>query len=617
MVDSPAPTEPAPSGAAETRVPFTRPATVVDAFRRLATETRYGYTLLDNTLKPTRYSYQELWKAAEARGRALLGMGLKRGDRVAMILSQPEDFVITFHGALVAGLVPVPMYPPLAFGKLDAYTESAVNILTAAGASLIISDKMLANILWQVVPRVKSVRDLITVEKLPGAALYEGDLPGVGPEDLAFLQFTSGSTAAPKGVMVTHGNLIANTWAIAHEGLKLDRARDVGISWLPLYHDMGLIGFVIVPLMEGMDIVILPTLAFVRKPNIWMQAMHDYKGTVSFGPNFAFALASKRAGEKEKSTWDLSRVRSIGCGAEPIHPQVIRDFVDTFAACGLRSDVVMPAYGMAEATLAMTFAGLSRPLGTLDADPEQFRAAREVAPPPDEGPPLTFVSCGQPFEGHSVAIMDADDNLLPEDVEGEIVFAGPSVTTGYWQNPEATAESFRGGWLHTGDLGFLHDGAVYITGRSKDLIILHGRNHHPQTIEWAVQDVEGVRRGNVVAFSRPGTESEELVIVVEAKPDAPAGLADRIKAAVAEAVSLKVVDVVALEPGQLPKTSSGKLQRRKTRDQYIAGVLGGDGVRTLGSTGEKLTVARHVAKSWLGRATHVAGKVFNSNAPKE
>ena len=421
-----------------------------------------------------------------------------------------------------------------------------------------------------------------------------------------------GSTAAPKGVMVTHGSLVANCWSIATEGMNLELGSDVAVSWLPLYHDMGLIGFVITPLFKATDVVFIPTLTFVKRPNVWLQTLHDFKGTLSFGPNFAFALATKRAGEKELSTWDLSRVRLIGCGAEPIHAQTMHDFSEKFARCGLRPGVPMPAYGMAEATLAMSFhEKLAPELDVCILDAEAFRAEGRVVDPADDALALAFVGCGRPFREHALGIMDADGNLLPELREGEIVFRGPSLTPGYWQNPEATAEVFRpDGWLRTGDLGFLRNGNIYITGRSKDLIILNGRNHHPQTIEWAVAEIDGVRKGNVVAFSRPGADSEELVIVAETRPEPPANLAETIQAAVADQLSLKVAQVILLGAGQLPKTSSGKLQRRKTREQYMRGELGGEGVRTLGATGEKLTVAKHLAKSLFGRATHAASKVF-------
>jgi fatty-acyl-CoA synthase len=587
------------------------PETVIDGFARLSRLSDRGYTFVDGAGKATTLGFAEFWAASERRARRLLGTGLQPGDRVAVVLSQPQDFIVSFLGALIARLVPVPMYPPLSFGKLDAYVDAAVGIMQAAGARLLLTDGQLASVLWQVVPRVSTIRDLYTVDRLDKVEPASGELPTVTGADLAFLQFTSGSTSAPKGVMVTHANLVANTWEIAHR-IGLDE-RDTVVSWLPLYHDMGLIGMVITPLMVGARAVFIPTLTFVKRPNSWMQAMHDWRGSVSFAPNFAFALAGKRAGEKELSSWDLSCVRLLGCGAEPIHAGVIEEFERRLAPAGLARGTSMAAYGMAEATLAMAFSPIQTPITALHVDAEAFRATGTVLPPGDDAVALPFVNCGKPFRGHELRAMSTDGALLGDGVEGEIVHRGASVTPGYWENREATAENYRDGWLHTGDLGFTLDGDVFITGRSKDLIILNGRNHHPQSIEWAVQEVDGVRKGNVVCFSRPGPDTEELVVVCETRPGTGPEVQDAVVRTVADALSLKVADVVLLAPGQLPKTSSGKVQRRKTREQYLRGELGTEGVRTMGAAGEGLTVARHFARSLWGRASHTVGRAFSRN----
>ena len=593
------------------------PSTIVEALRRCAVYEQYGFTFLDNSLKPHRYSFKQVWAASEARARLLMARGYHRGDRVALVLANPEDFVITFYGCLIAGLVPVPMFPPLSFGKLDAWADSAVGIMQVAGASLLITDKQLSTVLWQVMPRVKTLRDLLTVDRLADVAPSTAALPQVTGADIAFLQFTSGSTSAPKGVMVTQASLMANCFAISSEGMGLTPGNEVGVSWLPLYHDMGLIGFVITPLIAAVDIVFIPTLAFVKRPNVWMQVMHDYKATLSFGPNFAYALAGKRAGPKELASWNLGSVRMLGCGAEPINALVMDEFVTTFAGCGMHPGAIMPAYGMAEATLAMSFRKPLQPLLVLTIDAETFRATGTVAVPKDDEVTLSFVSCGKAFREHELGIIDTDGKLLPEGTEGEIVFRGPSVTAGYYKNPEATAACFQDGWLRSGDLGFLQDGEVYISGRCKDLIILNGRNHHPQTIEWAVAELDGVRRGNVVAFSRPGRESEELIVVCETKTDAQADIGERVKQAVSEQLSLKVTEVVTLKAGQLPKTSSGKLQRRKTREMFLSGELGGQGDRTFGASAEKLTVARHVVRSLFGRVTHLTTRALGGRAAED
>lgn len=590
----------------------TCPETVVAALKRLSAVEDYGHTFYDNAAKPTFTSFATLNRTVEARARRLMGLGLKRGERVGMVLAQPMDFVVSFFACLYAGLVPVPMYPPLSFGKLDAWADGALGILQNAEASLLLTDAQLQAVLWQVVPKAKTLKDLLTVEKLDQKPAADGPLPVVGADDLCFLQYTSGSTSAPKGVMVTHGNLAANAWVVAKEGMNLTEWTDKCVCWLPLYHDMGLIGFVVTPMFVGAQSIFVPTLLFVKRPNIWMKVMSDQKAHHSFGPNFAFALAARKATDEDLAQWDLSNVRVLGCGAEPIHADTMALFEARMSKAGIRPGTVMPAYGMAEATLAMTFHERNAPLKVKTLDGEIFRSEGRVVAPQDDEVVLGFVSCGKTFSGHAVGVSDADGNLLGEDQEGELLFRGPSVTQGYWRNPEATEECFRAdGWLRTGDLGFIHDGEVYITGRCKDLIILNGRNHHPTTIEWAVGEVDGVRKGNVVAFSVPGEESEVLVLVCETRPNPPEGTAEAVAAAVAEQLSLKVHEVVLLAAGQLPKTSSGKLQRRKTRQQYLSGELGTQGDRTLGSSGEKLTVARHMARSLWGRAAHTAGKLFS------
>ncbi len=589
------------------------PATVVDALRRVASLEDHGFTFMDGAGNETFCSFGELARIAEQKARAFMARGLRPGDRVALVLSQPRDFVTTFYGALAGGLVPVPMFPPLSFGRLDAYVDSAVRILSTAGARLIVADRALASVLWQVVPKVPSLDDLVAPDALTG-----GDpsvaLPVIQSSDVAFLQFTSGSTSAPKGVRVTHGSLVANCQAIAAEGMGLRFGEDKAVSWLPLYHDMGLIGFVITPLFRAIDVLFIPTLSFVKRPNLWLQSMHRFQGTTSFGPNFAFALATRKATEAELSTWDLSRVRILGCGAEPIHSSVISSFIERFARCGLRPEAVMPAYGMAEATLAVTFGSSTEPVRVLDFDAEAFRETRRVEPRHEGGTVLTAVSCGRPFSGHTVVALGPDGERLGEGEEGEVWIEGPSLADGYWENPEATAAAFVDGGLRTGDLGFVFEGELYITGRLKDLIILNGRNHHPQTIEWAAAEADGVRKGNVVAFSRPGVSSEELVVVCETRESPPPDLAGTVARVVSEQLSLSVADVVLLKVGQLPKTSSGKLQRQKTREQYLSGELGGEGVRTLGTTGETLTVARHLGRSLLGRARHGMSRLLGGGA---
>jgi len=284
----------------------------------------------------------------------------------------------------------------------------------------------------------------------------------------------------------------------------------------------------------------------------------------------------------------------------------MRQFTELFSTkCKMPRTAIMPAYGMAEATLAITLKPSPEPFRTLVIDADAF-AERGVVEPPVEGEAYAeHVACGIPFEGHEVAVFDEHGNRLPDGTEGELCHRGPSVTPGYFINPEATAKAFRDGWLHTGDLGFVRDGQVFVTGRIKDLIIVNGRNVHPQAVEWSVAELDGVRRGNVVAFSVPGEMGEDLVVVVETKvseDEARQALVDAVRTAIQRDLSLSAREVVLLPAGVLPKTSSGKLQRRKTRDAYLAGELGVEGTRTFGANSDRITLARHVARSVWSRA---------------
>lgn len=562
-----------------------------------------GFVFQDLEGTETRVSFPEVAQQTARRAGALRALGLRKGDRVGLVVIEPMDFVLTFLAAVRAGIVPVPMYPPLSFANLDAYAERSGRILESSGASVLVASERLQNVLWGLVGKVPSLKKVATVESLrDGKAVTSW--PAIAPEDLCFLQYTSGSTADPKGVMVTHGSLVANCKGIIVESLQLKTHEgETGVSWLPLYHDMGLIGFVIAPILHSINIVFIPTIRFIKRPSVWLDTIHRHRGTVTFAPNFAFALAAKRVREEDLANWDLSCLHMVGCGAEPINAATMREFTDLFhTRCGLPANAVLPAYGMAEATLAISIKRRPDMHRVLPLDAESFRTDGLVAPPVEGAATIEQVACGAPFEGHEVGVLAADGAWLPEGREGELCLRGPSVTAGYYRNPVATAESYRtDGWLRTGDLGFVHDGQIYVTGRIKDLIIVNGRNVHPQTIEWAVAELDGVRRGNVVAFSVPGDASEEVVVVVETKGDVTA-LPEAIQRVVQKELSLTVTEVVCLPSGSLPKTSSGKLQRRRTRQDYLAGKLGAHGTRTAGSAARSITLARHVAASIWERA---------------
>lgn len=506
-------------------------------------------------------SYTDLWFEARRRAHALLALGLRRGDRIALILPEPDEFVLTFIAALTAGVVAVPIYPPQTLAKLEAYGDTVRHVLAASGASVLITNEALRPLIEEHLggddTRVVLERD---TREAPG---FTGQAPEpVTLDDLAFLQFTSGSTSLPKGVMVTHRNLSVNSHAIMFDGLR-STPDDRGVSWLPLYHDMGLIGFVVAPLYALVQVMFLPTMAFIRRPSLWLDAIHRFRGTITFAPNFAYALATRAVTESQAKAWDLSCMRALGCGAEPIQADVLRAFMSRFAAQGLRPESILPSYGMAEATLAITFSDLEGPLKSDRVDLAAMRAGK--AKPASDASAIELVSCGRPFPGHELRIAGPEGRPCGEREVGEVWLSGPSVTAGYFNHPEATEAAFGGGWLKTGDLGYLAGGELYVCGRAKDLIILNGKNYYPQDIERAVSKLDGIRDGQCVAFSRLDEGGGEIAVVVAEARRNTEGLAAQIIASVRAELGLTISEVHFIKRGTLPKTSSGKVRRRECK----------------------------------------------------
>jgi fatty-acyl-CoA synthase len=550
-------------------IPRTFAPTLVAALAALGDEELRGYTFQASDGSETKFSFAAMWREAQRRAGRLQALGLRKGDRLGIIVEDSQEFVLSFLGAVTAGVIPVPMYPAMSFKDIPGYLATVRHVLQTAGAgALLVSSTMREHL--HDAANTAGVAQWLEVKDLAGEATMNP--VEVTPEDVAFLQFTSGSTSRPKGVVVTHANLRANAWGIMVDGLKTTPA-DVGVSWLPLYHDMGLIGFVIAPLFANVQVVLMQTATFARRPWAWLDAISRHRGTITYGPNFAYNLVSKRARARDLQGLDLSSLRVAGCGAEPIQKATLEAFADRMAPLGFRRSAFAPSYGMAEATLAISIAHSPREPRALRLDPAALRANRVV--PAGEGEGVDVVNCGPPLPGHAVRIVSPETGaVLGEREIGEITFAGPSVTGGYFRAPEPTAAAYRDGWLHTGDLGFLDGGEVYVCGRLKDLVIVRGRNYFPQDIEWVAAEVEGVRRGNVVAFASQDEEREEqLVVVAEALSSDAAGLPERIAAAVLRAVGVAPWKVVLVAQGSLPRTSSGKPQRRKTRELFETGGL--------------------------------------------
>ncbi|MFO0619205.1 MAG: fatty acyl-AMP ligase [Polyangiaceae bacterium] len=585
--------------------------TVVEAIEESAHSNTTGFRFIDedSTAEPF-FSHGGIERASARMGGALQAAGLKKGDRVALILPDNADFVFAFLGAIRAGVIPVPIYPPTGLGKLAGYLENTLHIVDKSGAKLLVTSNEIRRILGTVqqkAPALERVADIETLKSMREELRPEK----VSLDDVCFLQFTSGSTSKPKGVTLTHENLASNVHAIMDLGLGVRNSVDSGVSWLPLYHDMGLIGFVIAPLYHVNSVTFLPPLLFLKRPARWLETLSRQKGTVSFGPNFAYALCVKRIKDADVEGLDLSSWRVAGCGAEPIRAENLRAFAQKFAKIGFSEKAFVSCYGMAESTLAISFSRLGGGVVTDVVDGEQLWGHGKAVPIDEEAKGAApIVQCGPKFEGHDIAVFAVDDEEsktpLGEREVGEIRLRGPSLMTGYWAEPELTRQAFAGGWLKTGDMGYLAGGNVHICGRSKEVIIVNGRNYYPQDLEWEAGGVEGVRKGNVIAFGtmKPNYDRERVVIALEtATPEGPKreALKAEVRKAVQQGIGLTVDDVVPVDVGVLPKTSSGKLQRAKTRELYELGELLD---RSSARKVDTVDAVKEVVKSQLGYFRH-------------
>jgi len=554
-------------------------------------------------------TFGELFEGAERVAADLVKRGIGRGDRVALMLPTSREFFLTFAGTLMAGATPVPIYPPFRADRVAEYAERQSAILANAGARLLVTFREASSVAKLLKPLVNSLEGVVTAVEL-----IESRVPSpLGPQvhsrgdDLALLQYTSGSTGNPKGVMLSHTNLLANARAIG-EAVTI-RNDDVGISWLPLYHDMGLIGAWLMPLYFGLPVVVLPPLAFLARPARWLRAFHRYRGTIGAAPNFAYELAAAKISDELMQGLDLSSWRVALNGAEPVLPATLDRFAARFASCGFHGEALLPVYGLAEASLAVTFPPVGR--GPRIDRLERAAFAREGHAVParpeaaqEDADVISFVSVGSPIPRHEVRIANEAGEDAGDRVEGQLWFRGPSATQGYYRNETATAALFpqgaAAGWVNSGDRAYRADGEIYITGRVKDIIIHAGHNLYPHEIEDAVAQVAGVRKGCVVAFGAPDpkTGTERLVVVAEAREKEPAArtkLAQAITAQVTAAMGLPPDVVEIVPPNAIPKTSSGKLQRDATKKKFLSGELGSSAPPIW------LQVARLAAASSAGR----------------
>ena len=514
-------------------------------------------------------SYAGIRQESQRVACALVDAGLQRGDLVALVLSDPEAFLTAFFGASMACLVPASLYPPATSGGIGQYVEQTAAILRTSGARALLTTSALAASFEAVRAGCPELALVLTYETIDAPLFELSARPSL--DDIACVQFTSGSASAPKGVALTHANLAANIDAINGPSGLATTGADVAVSWLPLNHDMGLVGMALGALYAARPCVLMTPQAFVKRPAAWLRAMTRHRGTVSFAPNFAYDLCVRRV--KDCDGLDLSTWRVAGCGAEPIHAATLSAFAEKFAPVGFRAASFLPSYGLAEHVLAATLSPLGRPPQTEEVSRDDLLDRRVAAPGRGDGPSITLVSCGRPFPGHEVQVVGEDGRPLPERHVGEIVLAGPSVMHGYYRQEALTAEAIRGGRLWTGDLGYLSGGELFVCGRAKDIIIVNGRKHHPQDLEWAVDGLGGVRRGRVAAFAvnEPG-RADRVVIVVEPNGTRPADvLTEAIRKRIGDAFGVYVDEVAIAPSGTVGRTTSGKVQRAATKARYECG----------------------------------------------
>ena len=554
-------------------------------------------------------TYSELHQDALCVATGLARGGLEPGQAVAIMLPTSLDFFAAFFGILFAGGVPVPIYPPARRSQLEEHFRRQSRIVANARATMLITvpeARAVARLLRAASP---SLRQIVSVPQLREAPQVPRWRPG--PRDIAFLQYTSGSTGQPKGVTLTHANVLANIRAIGRAlGLQ---ASDVFVSWLPLYHDMGLIGAWFGTLYFAVPLVVMPPNDFLARPESWLRAIHRYRGTLSAGPNFAYEMCATRLDDRALAGLDLSSWRVAFNGAEPVSPDTIARFNERFAACGFDARAQFPVYGLAESAVGLAFPPLFR--GALvDRVDRAVLARTGIATPAraDDANALRVVACGHPLPGHEVRIVDATGRELPERHEGRIEFRGPSATSGYFRNPEATRDLFDGDWLATGDLGYVAGGELHLTGRAKDLIIRGGQHIHPQEAEAAIGGIRGVRKGCVTVFGVPdrAAGTEKVVVLAETRETDP-GRREALRAAIA-ATGVALLgappdDIVLAPPHTVLKTSSGKIRRAACAELYQRGTLRAGSLRVwpqllrLGVIGVAASVRRSFRRAgeWL------------------
>ena len=520
-------------------------------------------------------TYRALWDGSTGYAAQLKRAGLQHGQMVAIMLPTCRQYLFSFYGVLLAGGVPVPLYPPARLTTIEDHMTRHVAILKSAAPTIMITVREAKPLAYLLRAQVESLQQVLVPDDLEGSAGSDFAPVHGQPGETGFLQDTSGSTGNPKGVVLSHANLMANVRAM---GAAVNAGpEDVFVSWLPLYHDLGLIGANFASLVLGFPTVLMSPLAFLSRPASWMRAIHRHRGTMSGGPNFAFELCLRRISDEDMEGIDLSSWRFAFNAAEPVSPETIVEFEKRFGKYGLRKNCLSPSYGLAESSVGVAITVPGSPWRADRLDRDRFtRTGEAIETREDDPSPLIVIGCGTPIPGHDIRTVDGAGLELPDRQEGLLQFRGPSSTSGYYRNPEATKTLFDGEWVNTGDRAYLSEGVLFLTGREKDIIIRGGRNISPYELEQAVGDLAGVRRGCVAVFgSRDAAAGTERVVVLAEMRERDPSRHDDLKRMINDlAVSLigaPADDIVLAPPATVPKTSSGKIRRVAAREFYERG----------------------------------------------
>jgi fatty-acyl-CoA synthase len=522
-------------------------------------------------------TYKLLREKAIVTARKLVSTGLQHGERVGIVAETAPEFLIAFYACQYAGLVPCPMPYSMYIGGRESYVARVAGMLRAAGASAVVTTRDLHDQISEGASHA-GVRNVLTHEEIEALPEAKTPLKGFSGGDVAYIQYSSGSTSEPKGVLITQRSIMANAEAILRHGLSVTKD-DRAFSWLPLYHDMGLVGFCISPMVGQVSVDYLATTAFARRPALWLRLMSQNRTTISYSPTFGYELASRRI-NGEAATLDLSSLRVAGIGGDMVRPEVLNKFFETMRVAGFDSKAFLPSYGMAEATLAVSFSKIDEPLRTDTIAADRMKSDR-IAVPVDAarnaGNARSFVICGKAIPGHELVVRDDEGIALSERRIGQIFIKGPSLMAGYYNRSEDTALTIgKDGFLDTGDMGYRLGDEIVITGRAKDLILHNGRNIWPQDIEWAAEKIAPLKGGDVAAFAVEGTDGDdEVVVLVECRLNNQEER-EELRRQVAKTVHQSAgVDcsIILVPPRSLPFTSSGKLSRAGARQRYLSGEI--------------------------------------------